>query len=44
LKGFGITIESVNLSCNLGHQRSLEAGYRGDFSVLKYQLDYRVSF
>lgn len=44
LNGFGVTIESVNVSCNLGHQRSLEAGYRGDFSILKYQLDYRISF
>ena len=44
LKGFGVTIESVNLSCNLGHQRSLESGYRAGFSILNYQLDYRVSF
>ena len=45
LKGFGVTVNSTNLSCNNGAMRSFQySGYRGDFSILRYQVDYRISF
>ena len=45
LKGFGVTVNSSNLSCSNGAMRSFQYdGYRGDFSILRYQLDYRISF
>lgn len=45
LQGFGITVNSTNASCNIGALRSYQYdGFRGDFSLLRYQIDYRLSF
>ena len=45
LQGFGITVNSTNASCNMGALRRYQYdGFRGDFSLLRYQIDQRASF
>ncbi len=45
LQGFGVTINSTTASCNIGAFRSYQYdGFRGDLSLLRYQIDYRISF
>ena len=44
LKGFGLTIDSVILSCDNDAQRSYTEGYDADFNIINYRIDYRKSF
>lgn len=44
LKGFGITIDNVILSCENDAQRSYTEGYEADFNLINYRIDYRVLF
>ena len=44
LKGLGLKIDLLNLNCSNGKMRSFFSGYNGDFSQLRYQLDYRILY
>ena len=44
LEGVGLKIESINLNCSNGKMRSFFNGYKGEFSQLRYQLDFRIFY
>ena len=43
-KGFGLSIENLILECDNDHNRSMTEGYKADFNIIQYRLDYRISF
>ena len=44
LKGFGVTVDNIILSCKNDNQRSYTEGYDADFNLFNYRIDYRISF
>ena len=44
LKGYGFSIENLILECDNDHNRSMTEGYKADFNIIQYRLDYRISF
>ena len=42
LKGLGLKIDLLNLNCSNGNMRSFFNGYDGEFSQLRYQIDFRI--
>ncbi len=42
LKGLGLKIDSINLNCSNGNMRSFFNGYDGEFSQLRYQINFRI--
>ena len=43
-RGFGLSIENLILECDNDHNRSMTEGYKADFNIIQYRLDYRISF
>ena len=43
-KGYGFSIENLILACDNDHNRSMTEGYKADFNIIQYRLDYRISF
>ncbi len=44
LKGYGFSIENLILECDNDHNRSMTEGYKADFNIIQYRLDYRIAF
>ena len=43
-KGYGFSIENLILECDNDHNRSMTEGYKADFNIIQYRLDYRIAF
>tara|TARA_B100000579_G_C22732740_1_gene805086 strand:- start:85 stop:804 length:720 start_codon:yes stop_codon:yes gene_type:complete len=43
-RGYGFSIENLILKCNNDHNRSMTEGYKADFNIIQYRIDYRIPF
>ena len=43
-KGYGFSVENLILKCDNDHNRSMTEGYKADFNIIQYRLDYRINF
>ena len=43
-RGYGFSVENLILACDNDHMRSMTEGYKADFNIIQYRLDYRISF
>tara|TARA_B100001057_G_scaffold499587_1_gene610859 strand:+ start:1337 stop:2014 length:678 start_codon:yes stop_codon:yes gene_type:complete len=43
-KGYGFSAENLILECDNDHNRSMTEGYKADFNIIQYRIDYRIFF
>ena len=43
-KGYGFSIENLILECDNDHNRSMTEGYKADFNIIQFRIDYRIPF
>ena len=43
-KGYGFSIENLILECDNDHMRSMTEGYKADFNITQFRIDYRIPF